>query len=86
MSTVRMCDRCTEIFSERADGWSNFSGSTIKRDPETGKTSTIQDQLDLCPDCTFLQNNGGAKPTPPRGDTKAIQREYLDDPELHKGK
>lgn len=67
MSTVRMCDRDGTIFSERADGWSSFTGATVKRDKDTGKTTTIQDTLDLCPECTELQQNGGIRPQPPLG-------------------
>jgi hypothetical protein len=54
MSSVRMCDRCGTIFSERADGWSTFSGTTRKRDPETGKFDTVSDTLDSCPECTEM--------------------------------
>jgi hypothetical protein len=55
MSSVRMCDRCTFIFSERADGWSTFTGATQKKDKETGRVTTVSDTLDLCPDCTEAQ-------------------------------
>jgi hypothetical protein len=53
MSSVRMCDRCSTVFSERTDGWSTFTGSTRKRDAD-GKTVMISDTLDSCPECSEL--------------------------------
>lgn len=51
MSSVRMCDRCATVFSERAEGWTTFSGTTRKRDQNTGQMVTVTDQLDQCPEC-----------------------------------
>ena len=56
MSSVRMCDRCATIFSERSEGWSTFTGSTRKKDPE-GKWVTVSDTLDSCPDCTEIMTS-----------------------------
>lgn len=55
MSAVRMCDRDGKIFSERAEGWGQFTGTTMRRDERTGKTVPVTEALDLCPSC-----NGGA--------------------------
>lgn len=54
MSSVRMCDRCGNLFSERAENWSSFTGTTRRKDPETGDWSNVSDSLDACPDCTEL--------------------------------
>lgn len=54
MSSVRMCDQCGTVFSERADDWSTYSGSRRKRDTN-GQVVTISDTLDACPDCTAIR-------------------------------
>lgn len=54
MSSVRMCDRCATVFSERQEGWTTFTGSTRKRDRTTGKWITVSEEMDQCPDCTEL--------------------------------
>jgi hypothetical protein len=53
MSSVRMCDKCGTTFSERAEGWSTFTGTTRKRDDE-GRWINQTDTLDSCPECTEL--------------------------------
>lgn len=55
MSTVRMCDRCGNIFSEREDGWTTMTGTTMRRDAE-GRMRQSTEQLDACPRCTTGQN------------------------------
>jgi hypothetical protein len=65
MSSVRMCDRCGTVFSEKADGWSTFSGSTRRKDPQTGKVEMISDQLDSCTECTELMTGGSQRPELP---------------------
>lgn len=57
-----MCDRCGTIFSERAENWSTFTGSTRKRDND-GEWITRSDTLDSCPECTELMT-GGPVPRP----------------------
>ena len=64
MSSVRMCDRCGTVFSERGEGWSTFSGSTRKKDAE-GKWVTVTDTLDSCPECSEIL-------TSPRRDRKSV--------------
>lgn len=54
MSSVRMCDRCTTIFSENADGWATQTASIQTRNAD-GKLITKSAQLDKCPDCTELE-------------------------------
>ena len=55
MSSVRMCDRCGTVFSERADDWSTYTGIRRRRNKETGQLEQIQDTMDACPECTELQ-------------------------------
>ncbi len=59
MSAVRMCDRCGHVFSERAEGWGTYTGTTMRRDPETGRQRQVTEQLDLCGGC-----NGNAADAP----------------------
>lgn len=51
MSSVRMCDRCGNIFSENAEDWSTFTGA-VKRKREDGSRYTEQIVQDACPSCT----------------------------------
>lgn len=57
-----MCDKCGGIFSERSE-FSTFTGTTRKKDPETGKTKVIQEELDMCEYCTEAMGNGSQQPT-----------------------
>lgn len=52
MSTVRMCDRCGNIFSEREDGWTTMTGTTMRRDEKSGQMRQSTEQLDACPNCS----------------------------------
>jgi len=54
MSSVRMCDRCGTVFSERAENWTTFTGSTRKKSQDTGQWITVADTMDQCPECTEL--------------------------------
>jgi uncharacterized protein YbbK (DUF523 family) len=60
MSTVRMCDRCGEVFSEREDGWTTMTGTTMRRD-EKGDMKRTTEQLDACPGCSA--GSGVPRPT-----------------------
>jgi hypothetical protein len=51
MSSVRMCDKCGNIFSENAEDWSTFTGA-VKRKREDGSRYTEQITQDACPSCT----------------------------------
>lgn len=53
MSSVRMCDRCGTVFSERAENWSTFTGTTRRKDADGG-WKNVTDSLDSCPECTEL--------------------------------
>lgn len=59
MSSVRMCDGCGDIFSEREDGWASMTGTQMKRDADTGRTNPVQTQEDRCPRCV---DGGSMKP------------------------
>lgn len=50
MSSVRMCDRCGTVFSERVEGWGTYQGSTSRRDPN-GRLRQVTESLDLCSGC-----------------------------------
>lgn len=52
MSSVRMCDRCGAVFSELAEGWQTYQGTTIKRDDD-GRRITVAVNQDACPDCAI---------------------------------
>lgn len=74
MSSVRMCDRCGNIFSELADGWQAFSASTMKKNPETGKRETVVQMMDACEACAI-----GTEPVDSvRDDAGFFQRQLLE--------
>jgi hypothetical protein len=74
MSSVRMCDRCGDIFSERGEGWSTFSGATRKKD-DNGQWITQSDTLDSCPTCTELMTAPPqVRPVPALG--SGVQHSY----------
>lgn len=60
MSSVRMCDRCGDIFPEGAEGSAVGTVTVMKRDSETGRKMAIQETQDQCPPCA----GGGTVPTP----------------------
>lgn len=51
MSSVRMCDSCGNIFSERAAGWSTGTVSRVDRD-EKGRPTAVTETLDQGPCCS----------------------------------
>ena len=60
MSSVRMCDRCGNVFSENSEGWSTDS-RTVNRIRDDGKRYTVTMQVDQCADCV-----GSPAPVVPR--------------------
>lgn len=62
MSSVRMCDRCGTVFSERADDWSTYTGSRQRKNKETGRVEPVSDTMDACPECTELQFGAQQRP------------------------
>jgi hypothetical protein len=48
-----MCDRCGTVFTERAEGWSAYTGTKFVKDDQ-GKMVQRTESLDACPDCTEL--------------------------------
>ena len=60
MSSVRMCDRCGNIFSENEEDWSTFSGTILRR-RENGSRYNETVNQDACGRCT-----AGAQPVAPR--------------------
>lgn len=51
MSSVRMCDKCGKVFSERTENWSTGQVIRFKRNEKTGKREQVADLMDLCADC-----------------------------------
>lgn len=49
-----MCDKCAVIFSERAEGWSTYTGTRMVTDPRNGRRVEQTDQMDTCPSCSGL--------------------------------
>lgn len=48
MSSVRMCDKCGNIFSELEEGWQTFTGATVK------KSGTETVRMDVCSSCALV--------------------------------
>jgi hypothetical protein len=53
MSSVRMCDACGDVFSERAEDWSTAPVTSMTRDKDGNRVQKTE-QMDSCPDCTAL--------------------------------
>lgn len=47
-----MCDKCGNIFSEKAEGWQTFSVSRQTTNPH-GIPVSVTDEYDACPQCSF---------------------------------
>ena len=62
MSSVRMCDRCSAVFSEREDGWSSQNAEINVRDPESGRMFTREVQMDSCAACTAIMVGKAQRP------------------------
>lgn len=58
MSSVRLCDRCQQVFSEIEDGWETFQVTRIDEDDD-GRKVTKTESRDSCPRCAFT--------SPPKG-------------------
>ena len=50
MSSVRMCDRCGNMFSERSEGWETYTATMMVKKPYPHAITTV---LDACPDCAI---------------------------------
>jgi hypothetical protein len=51
MSSVRMCDRCGEIFKEGEEGSATYRGQTMRKDVY-GNVRAIQETMDVCNKCS----------------------------------
>lgn len=69
MSAVRMCDKCSRVFSENADGWSTLQGTTIKR--VEGRPQAVHQTIDLCPACVSQPAENPYAALEPRRETPA---------------
>jgi len=56
MSQVRMCDTCSNVFSENAENWSTGNMTVNKKNAATGRMEPITITQDKCPDCTQLMS------------------------------
>lgn len=54
-----MCDRCGTVFSERAENWGTYTGTTMRHNERTNRREPVSETLDLCPGC-----NGGGPSAP----------------------
>jgi hypothetical protein len=52
---VRMCDTCSNVFSENAEGWSTGNMTVTKKNAE-GRITPVTITQDKCPDCTQLMS------------------------------
>lgn len=59
MSSVRMCDQCGNVFSEREDGWTSMQAQRVTR--KDGRQVVAMENLDACPECS-----SGANPPAPK--------------------
>lgn len=50
MSSVRMCDKCGEVFSELSEGWQTATLNTVNTD-EYGRQTSEAIRQDFCADC-----------------------------------
>ena len=60
MSSVRMCDRCGEVFSELVDGWETFQVTRIDEDDD-GRKVTRTEARDGCPACAVTKPARGLR-------------------------
>lgn len=54
MSSIRMCDKCQEVFSELDLGWQTYTATTVDEDETTGRQITRTVQMDACPNCAMV--------------------------------
>ena len=59
MSSVRMCDKCGQIFSELESGWQTYEATTIE-DLQTGERKRVTRAMDACASCAMVPP--GARP------------------------
>jgi len=52
-----MCDQCGRIFSENEEGWTTALVARVKRNPLTGRREPLQEQRDLCPEDSGVNEN-----------------------------
>jgi hypothetical protein len=53
MSSVRCCDKCGTIFSEREEGWETYTAKRMVRGKETRERYSESVALDVCPSCAM---------------------------------
>jgi hypothetical protein len=75
-----MCDKCGNVFSENAEGWSTFSGAIRMINPQTKQVTMTQRTMDMCPEDTEL-SVGGQQPMLTTGTDPSYVQEALTDHE-----
>lgn len=60
MSSVRLCDRCQQVFSEIEDGWETFQITRIDEDDD-GRKVTKTESRDSCPRCAMTKPARGLR-------------------------
>lgn len=64
MSSVRMCDRCGQVFSEREKGWTVYTVAQVDEQRPDRSDSTHVVVLDACVGCSPRQlQQGVPRPT-----------------------
>ena len=53
MSSVRMCDKCGQMFSELESGWQTYEATTIE-DLQTGERKRVTRAMDACASCAMV--------------------------------
>ena len=56
MSSVRMCDKCNTVFSERSEGWGTGTFTQPVRD-DNGNRRFDQVQMDICGECNAFSDS-----------------------------
>lgn len=69
MSAVRMCDKCSRVFSENAEGWSSMTGTTWRT--VDGRRQQAHQTIDLCPACVSAPVENPYAALEPRRETPA---------------
>lgn len=78
MSSVRMCDRCGNIFSENSEDWSTFNGTIMRKD-ENGRRVNETVVQDACGNCTNGRNPVSPRLALPKGSVDPARVAELED-------
>ena len=85
VSSVRMCDKCGDIFSENAEGWETGTMSKMVRDQYTGEARTMTLRVDACVGCASIETPAQDTAAVPSGIIKAIRAAVRAENKVEKG-